>query len=336
MAFQQKVGNMTEAVVAFHVSDVSSRRNPSMKILASVAMYNTTVDRALAALARQTVPLDEILIVDNASPHGVGESLPPNVTVIRNAENLGTSGSTAAGLKYGLERGYEWVWVLDADTNPRPDALQWLCDLYRGLPEADKHQIGILGCSHILVPTQQILRGRRFTPGGPRPIHVAADVESYDCDAVIWAGSLYNLEAVSAVGFPRCGSAGVWEDLSHDYGDMEFSNRIRSAGYRILVHTRSLVEQPIGHAKVLSIFGYSILSTNHAAWRRYLYFRNMVFFWIHLYPRKNWVTLSLWMAFRLSANTSKILIMEQDRPRKIRACFQGFGDGLMKRMTARF
>ena len=307
-----------------------------MRILASVAIYNTTVERALAALAEQTVPIEEIVVVDNASLHGVGGPLPHNVVVIRNSENLGTSGSTAAGLKYGLDRGYEWVWILDADSRPRPDALQWLCTLYRGLSEEEKRDVGILGCSHVLLPTQQILRGRRFTPGGPRQVRVARDAEFYECDAVIWAGSLYNLEAVRAVGFPRCGRAGVWEDLSHDYGDMEFSNRVRGAGYRILVHTRSLVDQPIGHAKTLSLFGYTLLTTNHAAWRRYLYFRNLAFFWVHLYPRKNWITLSLWMALRLSINTSKILIMERDRPRKIRACFQGFGDGLRKRMTARF
>lgn len=307
-----------------------------MKILAYIGTFNESVDEAVAALARQTVPINEIVVVDNASQHCVEGPFPQNVTVIRNRENLGPSGAITTSLKYGLDRGYEWMWIFDADSHPHPDALEWLCSLYRDLTEEKKREVGILSCSHVLVPSRRILRARRFTPGGPRPQHIARDAEFYECDAVIWSGSLYRLEAVRAVGFPRCGSAGFWDDLGHDYGDLEFSNRVRRAGYRIFVHKRSLVDQSVGETKELSWFGVSLLSTNHPASRRYLYFRNLTFFWVHLYPGKNWGTLSLWLAFQLSVTSTKILVMERDRSQKIRACFEGFRDGLRARMTGRF
>jgi GT2 family glycosyltransferase len=309
---------------------------PSMKILAYVGTFNESVDQALAALARQTVAIDETVVVDNASQNSIGGPFPRSVTVLRNSENLGPSGAITAGLRYGLAHGYEWMWIFDSDSYPHPEALEWLCSLYRGLPEEKKREVGILSCSHVLLPTQRILRGRRFTSGGPRPIRPARDSEFYECDAVIWSGSLYRLEAVRAVGWPRCGRAGFWEDLSHDYGDLEFSNRMRRAGYQILVHTRSLVYQSIGETKEVSWLGYSLLSTNHPASRRYLYFRYLTFFWAHLFPRKNWAMLSLWFGFRLSANVTKILIMERDRATKIRACLRGCRDGLRRRMAYPF
>jgi rhamnopyranosyl-N-acetylglucosaminyl-diphospho-decaprenol beta-1,3/1,4-galactofuranosyltransferase len=90
-----------------------------MRVLAHIHTYNEArfIEQALAALQQQTRQLDAIVIVDNASTDGtVDKAFPENVTVIRNSTDLGTSGATNVGLADALEKGFDWTWVLDADS----------------------------------------------------------------------------------------------------------------------------------------------------------------------------------------------------------------------------
>src|SRR5687768_7019684 len=114
-----------------------------MRILAHIHTLNDeeVIDRSLQALMDQTYPLEEILLVDNGSVDGtLSRAFPRHVTVIRQAENGGTSGAVVTGLEYGLSKGYDWVWLFDADTAPRGDALEKLIRLYRSFPEAIQRQ----------------------------------------------------------------------------------------------------------------------------------------------------------------------------------------------------
>jgi len=79
-----------------------------MRILAHIHTMNdeAVIEQLLDALRRQTQPLDAIVIVDNASTdRTLDRVFPENVTVIRNAENLGTSGAIRIGLAHALEHG---------------------------------------------------------------------------------------------------------------------------------------------------------------------------------------------------------------------------------------
>src|SRR5947209_7146356 len=73
----------------------------------------------LESLQKQTRPLNELIVVDNASTDGTMELLSeqyPSVKVIRLATNEGVSGGYSAGLEYALGRNYDWVWMLDQDS----------------------------------------------------------------------------------------------------------------------------------------------------------------------------------------------------------------------------
>ena len=105
-----------------------------MRILGHIHTFNDedVIDRSLGALLDQTYPVDEILLVDNGSSDGtLGRSFPDKVTVIRHQENQGTSGAVIAGFQYAIDRGYDWIWILDADSAPRKDALEKLVHLYQ-------------------------------------------------------------------------------------------------------------------------------------------------------------------------------------------------------------
>src|SRR5437870_11256783 len=98
-----------------------------MRVLAHVITFNdaAVIEQALDGLRRQTRPADAILIVDNASTDAtLDRPFPENATIIRNPENLGTSGAIRIGFAYAVDRGFDWTWVFDADSVPEPDALE--------------------------------------------------------------------------------------------------------------------------------------------------------------------------------------------------------------------
>ena len=103
-----------------------------MRVLVQVHTWNDAdvIGVALQAILQQTLAAEEILIVDNGSTDGTPElNYPSIVTIIRHRLNLGTSGAVKTGLEYALAHGYDWIWVLDADSVPRPDALELLTRL---------------------------------------------------------------------------------------------------------------------------------------------------------------------------------------------------------------
>ncbi len=83
------------------------------------------------SLRKMDYPNYEVIIVDNAStdssPNQIAEQI-PNVTFLRLKENLGYGGGNNYGMKYALEHGAEYFWLLNADTVVEPDALTKLVE----------------------------------------------------------------------------------------------------------------------------------------------------------------------------------------------------------------
>lgn len=103
------------------------------KVVAVVVTYNRKdllrqcIDHLMAQ--RGTVP--DILVIDNASTDGTAEMMMPLVRAgqIRyenTGDNLGGAGGFEYGTRVALRCGYEYVWLMDDDTLPRPDALDAL------------------------------------------------------------------------------------------------------------------------------------------------------------------------------------------------------------------
>jgi GT2 family glycosyltransferase len=80
----------------------------------------------LGALAGQTRPPDRVLVVDNASTDGTREMVErehSEVDVLALPTNEGGAGGFHEGMRRAHEDGAEWMWLMDDDTIPQPDAL---------------------------------------------------------------------------------------------------------------------------------------------------------------------------------------------------------------------
>lgn len=105
-------------------------------VAAVVVTYNRKelLHACIDALRMQTAAARmDILVIDNASTDGTGESLKPlieqGVIVYRNTgANLGGAGGFCRGMREAAERGYEFVWVMDDDCLPEPEALSALLE----------------------------------------------------------------------------------------------------------------------------------------------------------------------------------------------------------------
>lgn len=85
------------------------------------------LERCVSALARQSLPPDALVIVDNGSTDSTPEYLstlkaPFEVAVVRQ-ENEGGAGGFERGLREFMTRREYWAWLMDDDGHPADDAL---------------------------------------------------------------------------------------------------------------------------------------------------------------------------------------------------------------------
>jgi GT2 family glycosyltransferase len=306
-----------------------------MKILAHIHTLNDedVIDQAITSVLDQARPPDAILLVDNASTdRTLHRTFPDCVTVIRHEINTGTSGSVATGFRYALENGFDWIWILDADSLPQRDALATLVDLYASFTPEIRAQVGSIASRIVRGPTNRPDDYGILTSFGPKPATVDPTKNFYECDSGIWSGTLFNLNAIQAIQPPRFGPDGPWDDFALDWGDIEYFYRLHRAGYKIFVHKQSFIRHALGWQRTMKLFGRIIIATNHSAFRRYLYFRNGVYFWRFLYPAPKRWAVARYMLLHIASQVTKILILEDDRLFKIRAVARGAWDGYHKRL----
>lgn len=82
--------------------------------------------RCLTAIGGQRRAPERVLVVDNASTDGTREMLErehPSVDVLALSVNEGGAGGFHEGIKRAHADGAEWLWLMDDDTIPEPDAL---------------------------------------------------------------------------------------------------------------------------------------------------------------------------------------------------------------------
>ena len=104
------------------------------RIAAVVVTYNRKelLGECLEALLGQSRPCFDILVIDNASTDGTRELAETlgaehrEILYLNTGANLGGAGGFSFGIREGVRRGYEYLWLMDDDTIPRRDALEEL------------------------------------------------------------------------------------------------------------------------------------------------------------------------------------------------------------------
>ncbi len=95
--------------------------------------WNSSADtiQLLGTLRDQTYRSFETIVVDNHSRDNSIEELAPyegTVTLIRNRKNLGYAGGNNVGIDQAIRRQADYIWILNPDIRPKPEALSLLVD----------------------------------------------------------------------------------------------------------------------------------------------------------------------------------------------------------------
>ena len=102
------------------------------KILVIIVTYNGMkwIDRCLGSVYASGMPAD-VIVIDNGSSDGTPEYVGkqfPEAVLISTGENHGFGKANNIGFSYALEKGYDYVYLLNQDAWIFPDTFSRLVD----------------------------------------------------------------------------------------------------------------------------------------------------------------------------------------------------------------
>ena len=307
-----------------------------MRILAHIHTMNdaAVIEQALEGLRRQTRPPDAILIVDNASTDGtLDRTFSETVTIIRNPENLGTSGTVRIGLAHALKHGFDWAWLFDADSVPEPAALANLLAFFARLPQETREQVCFLAGWPLTATgevKQKPISLERSTLGF---IPLTSDREFTECDCMIWSGTLFRMAAVARIGLPAA-------DYVLDIAEIEYGYRARRLGFTSYIVHNSLVHHDVGRNagaahKVFRLGPINLKLSELSPQRCYYSIRNMIYFWLYQFkPRP--MTVALRAVVRALVFILGFAVRPVSHWPQLAACTRGIWDGLTGHIERRY
>lgn len=202
------------------------------KILVIVVTYNGMrwADRCFGSLSMSGVPTD-VIAIDNGSTDGTPEYISenfPQVKIVATGENHGFGRANNIGLRYALEHGYEYVYLLNQDAWIFPDTFGTLIEAM----EADR-SYGIMS------PMQMAACIDRPDPRFERWCPKAA---LRDVDSRLRKGKVYGVKFVMAAHWMisrEClENVGGFSPAFTHYGeDDNLVHRAIYKGYRIGIHS---------------------------------------------------------------------------------------------------
>lgn len=258
-------------------------------------------------------PNFRILLVDNGSSDGSESMLRQRFSdaeIIQTGANLGFAGGNNIGIRYAIEHGADYIWLLNNDTVVEPDSLS---ALVRGVEKDSR--IGMVGSKIRYYESPNVLWYAGAVLDSCRPHHLhhlgirEEDRGQYDevCETgyVTGCSLLAKREMIEEVGL-------LEEGLFLYFEDSDWNARAKKAGWKVMYSPASLVYHKIS------------ASIGGADSPHMLYYtaRNLLYFIKRNYPDK------LNAAFFYALFEHVLVNLKKGRFPAARMAFQGIYDFL--------
>ena len=177
----------------------------------------------------------QTMVIDNASTNDSVERIRsafPEIELIISSSNVGFSGGNNIGIKKALERGADFVWLLNNDTLVDPGSLTALLDVATSTPHVgavgsvlyhmeNREKVQAWGGGHV-----SMLRGMSW--------HYTKPTRLQKIHYLTAASMLVRSEVFNTVGLMDDDYFMYWEDT-------DFGFRVREAGYTLEVADKSVI-----------------------------------------------------------------------------------------------
>lgn len=260
-------------------------------------------------------PKHMVIVVDNASQDGTAEFVRrtfPEITVIENERNLGYAAGCNVGIRYALEQGAEYIFLLNNDTLVRSDLIDVLVSWAEAHPDdgiltpliryADEpKRVWFAGSRRSWLT----LDSKDFGPG--RPEYVSTE-QSREVDYALGCAMFIRSQVLQRVGL-------FDESFFMYYEDMDLSLRAQSAGYKLR------------YVPTAAVWHRVEVSTSNASPLRYYYkSRGGVRFFRKYVRGIRWLII---LPYRLGSGIKTLVkLLSQQQVQSARAYVLGLWDGV--------
>ncbi len=329
------------------------------RVCAVIVTYNRKelLLECLESLRKQTRPIQGIYLIDNASTDGTPQllldkgyirELPPenlsepwekefeisNLTdgkfiklhYVRMHENTGGAGGFYEGVKRGYEKGYDWLWLMDDDAEPKEDALE---QIFKHFPEKEDTLISAFAPlkidleGRILHPHRGYFDFKNIFTGIVKIYDIENKIKNYrivEIDHASFVGILVNKYAIEIVGFPK-------KEFFIHYDDVEYCIRLRTVGKILLVPKSIIVHKEATGRVEKSFLGRKRKRIEfNKFWISYYGLRNFV--WLGKQYSENKLLFYMQMIKSLVRTIVGVILYDDYKYKRIRLILNAYFDGL--------
>jgi rhamnosyltransferase len=275
----------------------------NLKTAAGIVLYNPDTDRLKQNIDAVIHQVDYVILSDNGSSNtdeidSLLDSYDKNVIIIFNHANLGIASALNIIFRKAGELGCDWILTLD-DDSVCPDNM---VSNYISFLESSSDRAGII-CPVIKDKNVGIIEGctqpyeyirRSITSGSFTSYAAWWDVHGFD------------------------------EKLFIDGVDFDFSDRLITAGYKIIRLKNTELLHELGHMTSHRFLLWHVKVQNHPALRKYYIVRNRVYV-SKKEKQRLYALTSLLFTIKFSLT---VILYEKDKKKKLSSIMKGYADGL--------
>lgn len=253
-----------------------------------------TID-CLESVFRMDYPELSVLLVDNGSDDGTPERVMesyPMTEVLRLGHNVGYSAGNNVGIEIALERGADYVMLLNNDTIVAPDMLRILVEVAESHPS-----VAIVGPTMLYHEPADVIWGASnfvdWRSGtfsrrglGERVSEALEGSDPEECDYIDSCAILIKRDAIDQIGL-------LDERFFINFDDIDWNTRARHAGFQVLYVPNAVIWH-----RVSAAMGQASPATTY-----YMTRNALLYFWKHGRGtrRIRAILLNLWRTLRTIA-----------------------------------
>jgi len=261
------------------------KKDKIAKVAALIVTFNRKelLKKTIDSILNQTLKVDKLFIVNNASTDGTDKFLIEIknkynnlIHVINLEENTGGSGGFSYGIKYIMDSKeiYDWIWLMDDDAFPEKFALEKMLKAYETLSFKKKDKIGVLQ-NEVTSNIEEI---------SEHELNKKCRLRKRDF--AIFVGFLIKTDVVKKIGYPK-------KEYFIYFDDIEYGFRVKKYGYKMYTVVGSKIYHPFSNfveiwvqilfynetknmdeKKIIKKYIFKKIDTD--GWRLYYHFRNIL------------------------------------------------------------